>query len=43
MIDGKVYPRYPVIDPELPPEKVAVQFIDTITMSNLYLDAIGGD
>lgn len=43
MVNDKIYPNYPVIDLSLPEEKVATQFIDTITMSNLYLDAIGGD
>ena len=43
IINGKVYPHYPVIDLSLPPSEVATQFIDTISISNLYLDAIGGD
>lgn len=43
IINGKVYPHYPVIDLSLSPEEIATQFIDTISMSNLYLDAIGGD
>lgn len=43
MINGKVYPHYPVIDLSLPEKDVATQFIDTISISNLYLDAIGGD
>lgn len=43
IINGKVYPHYPVIDLSLPPNEVATQFIDTISISNLYLDAIGGD
>lgn len=43
VINEKVYPHYPVIDLSLPPNKVATQFIDTISISNLYLDMIGGD
>lgn len=43
IINGKVYPHYPVIDLSLPEKEIATQFIDTISVSNLYLDAIGGD
>lgn len=43
IINEKVYPHYPVIDLSLPSNKVATQFIDTISISNLYLDMIGGD
>lgn len=43
IINGKVYPHYPVIDLTLSPKEIATQFIDTISISNLYLDAIGGD
>lgn len=43
IINGKVYPHYPVIDLSLSPNEIATQFIDTISISNLYLDAIGGD
>ena len=43
IVNGKVYPHYPVIDLSLPPQQVATQFIDTVSISNLYLDAIGGD
>ena len=43
IINGKVYPHYPVIDLSVPPNEVATQFIDTFSISNLYLDAIGGD
>jgi hypothetical protein len=41
MIGEKVYPRYPIIDPNMSQEKVATQFIDTVTMSNLLLKSIG--
>ena len=40
---AKVYKYYPVIDPKLPKNEVATSFIDTITMSNLFLSGIGGD
>ena len=43
IIDGKVYPHYPVIHLSLSPSEMATQFIDTFSISNLYLDAIGGD
>ena len=43
IINGKVYPHYPVIDLSLSPKEIATQFIDTISISNLYLQAIGGD
>lgn len=42
-VSGKVYPHYPLIDLSLPKNKIATQFIDTFSISNLYLDAIGGD
>ena len=43
MINGKVYPFYPKIDTNWTPSEAATKFIDTISFSNLYLDAIGGD
>ena len=43
IVNGKVYPHYPVINLSLPPNVVSTQFIDTFSISNLYLDAIGGD
>jgi hypothetical protein len=42
-IGGKLYPNYPLVDLEMPKEKVSVFFIDTVTMSNLYLHGLGGD
>ena len=42
-IEGRVYNNYPLIDPELSAEEVSTQFIDTVTMSNLHLKALGGD
>jgi len=43
IINNKVYPHYPVVDLSLSEGEVKTQFIDTVSMSNLYLDAIGGD
>lgn len=43
VVNGKVYPHYPVIDLSLNKKDIATQFIDTISLSNLYLEAIGGD
>lgn len=43
LISGKIYMHYPIIDCSMSPSEVTSQFIDTVSMSNLYLDAIGGD
>lgn len=43
LINGKIYMHYPIIDCSMSPSEVTSQFIDTVSMSNLYLDAIGGD
>jgi hypothetical protein len=40
---GERYKTYPIIDPELPHNKVATSFADTLTPSNSRLAAIGGD
>lgn len=42
-VDGVFYPNYPVIDLSLSSDKISTLFIDTVTMSNLFLDALGGD
>lgn len=42
-IGEKLYTHYPKIDLDMPKEKVSVYFIDTVTMSNLYLHGLGGD
>lgn len=42
-LDGKVYSHYPSIDLNMTPEQVSTYFLDTITMSNLYLAGLGGD
>lgn len=43
MINGTVYKYYPKIDLKTPKEKVAISFLDTVTMSNVYLTGLGGD
>lgn len=43
IINGKVYLHYPVIDSSLSEAEVTASFIDTVSMSNLYLKEIGGD
>lgn len=43
IINNKVYPYYPVVELGLDEGEVKTRFIDTVSMSNLYLDAIGGD
>lgn len=43
IFNGKEYPYYPDIDLNLPHEKVGVQFIDTLVMSNAHLDGMGAD
>ncbi len=43
VINDVVYPYYPVVNPNLSEEEISTQFIDTLEISNLYLDAIGGD
>lgn len=43
IINGKVYEHYPIVDLSLPKDQISRQFIDTISISNLFLDAIGGD
>ncbi len=42
-IDGKLYPWYPKVDPDLSKEKVAVSFNDCILISNAYLSGLDGD
>jgi hypothetical protein len=37
------YDRYPVIDLNLPTDRISSRFLDTVTISNLFLSAIGGD
>lgn len=43
IIMDKPYPYYPMVTVGMDPSKVSTQFIDTLTMSVLYLNALGGD
>lgn len=43
VINGTTYEHYPVVEVGLKKNQVATRFIDTVTMSNLYLSALGGD
>lgn len=43
IINGQVYPFYPVVDQNMNEKEVATAFIDTVELSTLYLAAIGGD
>ena len=43
IFNGKEYPFYPLIDFNIPTEKVGVQFIDTLVYSNSHLDGMGAD
>lgn len=43
IFNGKEYPFYPDIDVHLDHDKVGVQFIDTLVMSNSHLDGMGAD
>lgn len=42
-VDGVQYQHYPVIDPTLSESDISTLFIDTVEISNLFLDAICGD
>ena len=42
-IDGQFYKYYPWIDLETPTDRISSVFNDTLTMSNMYLEALGGD
>ena len=43
IFNGKEYPYYPDINFDIPHDKVGVQFIDTLVMSNAHLDGMGAD
>ena len=43
IINGVEYRWYPVIDLNTPTGKISNLFNDTVCMSDLYLDALGGD
>jgi DNA-directed RNA polymerase beta' subunit len=42
-VGSKLYKNYPNVDIKMPKDKVSVYFVDTITMSNLFLHGLGGD
>ena len=42
-IEGQMYKYYPYIDLNTPTDRISSLFNDTVTMSNMYLDALGGD
>src|SRR5690606_10185118 len=42
-VGGKLYNHYPKVELEMSKEKVSTNFIDTVTMSNLFLHGLGGD
>jgi hypothetical protein len=42
-VGTKIYRNYPKIDLNMSKQQISISFIDTITMSNLYLAGIGGD
>ena len=41
VFNGKDYPFYPDINVKVPQDKVGIQFIDTLTLSNSHLDGMG--
>jgi len=43
IFNGKEYPFYPKIDFDIPQDKIGVQYIDTLVMSNSHLDGMGAD
>lgn len=42
-IGDRLYPNYPVIDFDATSEQIETMFQDSLTMSNLYLEGLGGD
>lgn len=43
VFNGREYPFYPDINFDIDPDKVGVQFIDSLVMSNAHLDGMGAD
>lgn len=43
LLNGKVYKWYPIVNPDAPKKVVSTSFNDTVTMSNMYLDAMTAD
>jgi hypothetical protein len=42
-VGGRLYTHYPKVELDMPKDKLSINFIDTVTMSNLYLAGLGGD
>lgn len=42
-VGQRLYPNYPKVEINMPKDKLSIYFIDTVTMSNLYLAGLGGD
>lgn len=42
-VGEKVYTHYPVVELDMPSDKLIVNFVDTVRLSNLYLQGLGGD
>ena len=43
LLNGKIYKWYPIVTPDAPKKVVSTSFNDTVTMSNMYLDAMTAD
>ena len=43
MLNGQIYEWYPVIELDTDPEKIAIEFVDSVQFSNSYLPGINGD
>ena len=39
----RLFPYYPVVEPDADPERISIAFNDTLNMDNSMLDSIGGD
>lgn len=43
IVNGKEYKYYPLVDLEMDKSKVAINFVEVLQMSNVYLQALDGD
>ena len=43
IINGKEYKYYPLVDLDMDKSKVAINFVEVLQMSNVYLQALDGD
>lgn len=43
IINNRVYPNYPYVELDIDKGDIVTRFIDTLCISDLFLDAIGGD